>query len=291
MRHNSKAFTLIELLVVIAIIAILAAILFPVFAQAKRAAKTTVALSGFKQTSLGYLMYTNDYDDMAPMERFWTNNQVWSQWYTWRYAVYPYIKNAGIWLDPNAPSATNELGDDSANPSDGWNDGAVIGDVCATMADQAALDHGSNWQADVNIPCKSNIVDNDAIESWYATGTTTTSMTIAENPANLLLLEDSRGYWEGLGPWWPTFTPAAHNSNGDLDLWTDNGGAMAFWDNAKGGIYAFYDGHAKLLRASQTFQTGNNFMWANPGTASDATILGYQQMIRDNFVSNGQEVY
>ena len=57
-----KAFTLIELLVVIAIIAILAAILFPVFAQAKLAAKKTSALSNSKQLGLGAIMYNNDYD-------------------------------------------------------------------------------------------------------------------------------------------------------------------------------------------------------------------------------------
>lgn len=61
-----RAFTLIELLVVIAIIAILAAILFPVFAQAKAAAKKSVAISNQKQISLGILMYTADYDDFYP---------------------------------------------------------------------------------------------------------------------------------------------------------------------------------------------------------------------------------
>lgn len=61
-----KAFTLIELLVVIAIIAILAAILFPVFAQAKVAAKKTAALSNQKQIGLGIILYTTDYDDMYP---------------------------------------------------------------------------------------------------------------------------------------------------------------------------------------------------------------------------------
>jgi prepilin-type N-terminal cleavage/methylation domain-containing protein len=61
-----KAFTLIELLVVIAIIAILAAILFPVFAQAKAAAKKTAALSNVKQIGLGILLYTGDYDDYYP---------------------------------------------------------------------------------------------------------------------------------------------------------------------------------------------------------------------------------
>jgi len=59
----AKAFTLIELLVVIAIIAILAAILFPVFAQAKQSAKKTMAISNMKQGVLAAIMYTNDYDD------------------------------------------------------------------------------------------------------------------------------------------------------------------------------------------------------------------------------------
>lgn len=66
MNRTKRAFTLIELLVVIAIIAILAAILFPVFAQAKEAAKTTAGLSNIKQAGLGALMYANDYDDKIP---------------------------------------------------------------------------------------------------------------------------------------------------------------------------------------------------------------------------------
>src|SRR5262245_61421219 len=66
MRHFRTAFTLIELLVVIAIIAILAAILFPVFAQAKDAAKKTQCVSNTKQTALAALMYAGDYDDIIP---------------------------------------------------------------------------------------------------------------------------------------------------------------------------------------------------------------------------------
>ncbi|CAN5477058.1 hypothetical protein BH11ARM1_BH11ARM1_14480 [soil metagenome] len=63
-------FTLIELLVVIAIIAILAAILFPVFAQAKEAAKKTACLSGEKQIGTGLYMYVSDYDDSLPMANY-----------------------------------------------------------------------------------------------------------------------------------------------------------------------------------------------------------------------------
>lgn len=64
---RKKAFTLIELLVVIAIIAILAAILFPVFAQAKDAAKKTQSISNLKQTGTAVNIYTSDYDDTFPL--------------------------------------------------------------------------------------------------------------------------------------------------------------------------------------------------------------------------------
>ena len=64
--HNRRAFTLIELLVVIAIIAILAAILFPVFARAREAARKTVCISNLKQNSLAILMYVQDYDETMP---------------------------------------------------------------------------------------------------------------------------------------------------------------------------------------------------------------------------------
>jgi prepilin-type N-terminal cleavage/methylation domain-containing protein/prepilin-type processing-associated H-X9-DG protein len=101
-----RAFTLIELLVVIAIIAILAAILFPVFAQAKVAAKKTNDLSNNKQLALASLMYGADYDDTAlsfPYAAQWS-----SPAYTngekglhWADRLMPYVKSKGLFADPS----------------------------------------------------------------------------------------------------------------------------------------------------------------------------------------------
>jgi prepilin-type N-terminal cleavage/methylation domain-containing protein/prepilin-type processing-associated H-X9-DG protein len=98
---RNKAFTLIELLVVIAIIAILAAILFPVFAQAKLAAKKTSSLSNIKQTTLGVIMYIGDFDD-----EYGTGNG--TCWFYptdggWAWDTQPYMKSLTLLRDPTDP--------------------------------------------------------------------------------------------------------------------------------------------------------------------------------------------
>jgi prepilin-type N-terminal cleavage/methylation domain-containing protein len=104
-NRKSRGFTLIELLVVIAIIAILAAILFPVFAQAKRAAKGAVAVSDAKQMALAELMYTNDFDDaFTPILRVDKSYQQHGGTYYWSYLLQPYIKNWSIFADPTGPN-------------------------------------------------------------------------------------------------------------------------------------------------------------------------------------------
>ena len=108
-----RAFTLIELLVVIAIIAILAAILFPVFAQAKAAAKITVSLSGMKQMALGLQMYSTDFDDVAVFEYGYADGSIagdTNQYHynnTWVGRIYPYVKNESIFFDKTIGEINN----------------------------------------------------------------------------------------------------------------------------------------------------------------------------------------
>src|SRR5271157_2740507 len=93
-----RAFTLIELLVVIAIIAILAAIPFPVFAQAKEAAKRTSCLSNQKQLVLAAKMYQQDFDDYYPYGLGSPPNPPGWWDYTWSITIQPYIKNFNIYV-------------------------------------------------------------------------------------------------------------------------------------------------------------------------------------------------
>jgi len=118
-----SAFTLIELLVVIAIIAILAAILFPVFAQAREKARHASCISNLKQLTLGFVMYAQDYDETFP---FWD----WAQNYNgasganaspnngttlWCNAIFPYVKNTQVY---NCPS--DALASTAADAFGGW---------------------------------------------------------------------------------------------------------------------------------------------------------------------------
>ena len=99
---NRRAFTLIELLVVIAIIAILAAILFPVFAQAKAAAKKTADLSNVKQLVLGLMLYANDADDHSCVTHHdLEDGETIADLYPWYQPVQPYLKSEGILRDPS----------------------------------------------------------------------------------------------------------------------------------------------------------------------------------------------
>jgi prepilin-type N-terminal cleavage/methylation domain-containing protein/prepilin-type processing-associated H-X9-DG protein len=124
-----SAFTLIELLVVIAIIAILAAILFPVFAQAREKARQASCISNLKQLTLGFVMYAQDYDETFPTWDWAVNYNGGSGspnnngTTLWCNAIFPYVKNTGVY---NCPS--DALGLTAQNAFGGWfNFPTVIG--------------------------------------------------------------------------------------------------------------------------------------------------------------------
>jgi prepilin-type N-terminal cleavage/methylation domain-containing protein/prepilin-type processing-associated H-X9-DG protein len=106
-RITYRAFTLIELLVVIAIIAVLAAILLPVFAQSRARARQAVCLSNVKQVALSTLLYTQDYDDTLVPEQngpfgFWDTTHLWPQ------LVLPYAGTWRLFLCPEFPGAGDQ---------------------------------------------------------------------------------------------------------------------------------------------------------------------------------------
>lgn len=117
--RSRRAFTLIELLVVIAIIAILAAILFPVFAQARDAARKTACTSNLRQIGTALNMYLQDYDEQfhkgatmnVPAQNGFGSNTSLDGWDNWPWFYGPYVKNVGVFDCPTSPDRTADLTD------------------------------------------------------------------------------------------------------------------------------------------------------------------------------------
>jgi len=260
--HTRNAFTLIELLVVIAIIAILAAILFPVFAQAKLAAKKTNDLSQLKQLALGTLMYDGDYDDTAlvfPYAGRWSTScpgcgsnteflsgQLGPQWAD---RLQPYVKNKAIMSDPanqetifsDSPSPTNPPGSPQAGgywPLGGTNASDYTHLYRVTYTYNDMVSHG----------------DDNPLTPKAA------SMTGMPEPSDTVLL--------GPNPNWFA-TPSCHpNGSGTVDLdWDVSQGAppgdgYELWGALTPGTnllaaayngganFSFCDGHAKYSKVS-----------------------------------------
>jgi prepilin-type N-terminal cleavage/methylation domain-containing protein/prepilin-type processing-associated H-X9-DG protein len=209
MQRSKSAFTLIELLVVIAIIAILAAILFPVFAQAKEAAKKTTCLSNVKQSMLANLMYDNDYDDVVSPAYSYPGCQAWMDF------TYPYIKSTGMFSCPDESFPAMDIDDGvtvgAYKPGENWCNGPVnLGSygINTTYYDGSwsPLDPSYNGEAQYGpIPSDQN--------TGLPNPTTTTSWAA---PANLVyLLETPPGQYSSFNVYW---TPNGDGNGGTDDL-------------------------------------------------------------------------
>jgi len=247
-----KAFTLIELLVVIAIIAILAAILFPVFAQAKAAAKSTADLSNLKQTAVAFLIYSGDSDDYFPMA-FYD-----SWWNAWPQTVQPYTKSFAIFRSPL--DGTGNLKDT------GYGEPSWAG-VGISYGVNSYLDNTASWPPKTSGPIA-------PMHLGWAGVTSTLSQTQMTNVAATILMTDRFNSDQ------QKLTPARLGNSsaftGSFFCWRDyddssagripdgtnpNKAVTAYPNGANGGVsvanagranFAFTDGHAKSMSPPQT---------------------------------------
>lgn len=219
-----KAFTLIELLVVIAIIAILAAILFPVFAQAKAAAKKAVDLSNHRQIVMGIMMYAADNEDRTcKTHHDLEAGETIADLYTWYQPLQPYLKSADIFRDP------------------ALNDTPTIFPYPITLADW------KTYRTDY------------LINGFFAHGV---SLTEFSKPAEQIIISERHAgiAFFDYHPWtsapdnnWERgFLDGSGYQIGDVDSDSQIPDPTNVGRHAKGNNYSFADGHAKWYRFSGT---------------------------------------
>jgi len=278
---KNKAFTLIELLVVIAIIAILAAILFPVFAQAKLAAKKTASLSNVKEIGLGEIMYQNDYDDYfvlgfstgqasAYNPATGTTSTIETTWVT---PVEPYIKNFGIFVDQG-------VGDTG---------GLIAGPASWVGSQNNDVEYGYNylflspWES-----CSHSVSRSDSAGQHVAsTIMFTTSQGWYGHPNNGFFAANAPGAWPMIAPapidcilysgdptdavLGPSTGNWSGNNPANIGPFTSNVRAIKPYGGA---LNVFVDGHAKFTNTSAD-AAGTDYATASYNNSNlGATILG-----------------
>jgi prepilin-type N-terminal cleavage/methylation domain-containing protein/prepilin-type processing-associated H-X9-DG protein len=213
--HMRKGFTLIELLVVIAIIAILAAILFPVFAKAREKARQSSCLSNMKQLGLAMMQYAQDFDETLPAVYRYMPPSGTTNLYWWADVTQPYVKNYQVLVCPSG-SWSYTYNRPAAGPNP--------------------------WICSYAMP---NITAND---SGVATPSLSGgAMAQIQDPSGTILLCDSitSEIYNG-----GSLSFRISGPNGDTDLGTGSYVRVALRHN-DGFNNAFADGHAKWLRKSQ----------------------------------------
>jgi prepilin-type N-terminal cleavage/methylation domain-containing protein/prepilin-type processing-associated H-X9-DG protein len=218
-RLRRFGFTLIELLVVIAVIAILAAILFPVFAQAREKARAASCLSNERQLAMAVLMYAGDYDEYLPWGDTVEPAETRS---TWRLSVLPYVKSLSVYRCP----------------SNGWADSMKSiyqrfypADVAAGISISYA---GNLWWAQ---PLMWELVG-------HGKGVNLAEVEGAPGgAAGKILLSESRVPWPDMAGWADV-----------LHVWEgDSTGHGQFQHHQKFINFAYFDGHSKARRLKETF--------------------------------------
>jgi len=255
MRHQRKAFTLIELLVVIAIIAILAAILFPVFAQARDKARQASCLSNAKQMGLAFMQYCQDYDEIYPPSRTVSAPcDGGTRLVPWDRNIEPYTKNRNIFQCPSDFSTGRPpAGDFKRSFVVTTGDNPAGAPSCAYPGGVMGPSWGASL-AEVSTPAGQVI----AYERWQNgvfTGQTGALHANRTGGANGDWCKDANGF---------QYPNIYHNWYGDLypDGPTAVTNARALF-HMRTSTLIFGDGHAKAMQYTQTFSGGGNGVCGN----------------------------
>lgn len=264
----NRAFTLIELLVVIAIIAILAAILFPVFAQAKEAAKKSVAISNQKQIGLAFMLYSNDHDDVLPAmtwaDSFNNTGQgiptsldpgwFWNGSYAWPISLIPYHKNdtkngnkSSFLISPadqgtsnfTKPSFKEMLQAVSWPNANNWSTNWKVNAAIFPLSFCANYAMSYNW---------AQTVPGDDT-TWAGTYSGPRSLTTVMAPGNTILTTE---YGQGIA--------GAYQANSYSNYYCMLGyGGVDRWKDGRrytgGRTFSFADGHSKFYRDPVNIET------------------------------------